>query len=68
MISQISCISKLFAKVLDCFKEIFKKCFSLGLFEGQSPENCTFSDYRAHYLYIQGEVFTFPTSHLGVES
>ena len=49
MISQISCISKLFAKVLDCFKEIFKKCFSLGLFEGQSPENCTFSDYRAHY-------------------
>ena len=57
MISQISCISKLFAKVLetvlDIFfsspKEIFKKCFSLGLFEGQSPENCTFSDYRAHY-------------------
>ena len=49
MISQISCISKLFAKVLDFFKEIFKKCFSLGLFEGQSPENCTFSDYRANY-------------------
>ena len=27
MISQISCISKLFAKVLDCFKEIFKELF-----------------------------------------